>query len=309
MMVEWLLRCGLALVFVASAAAKLPSAGRSQFASALAALTAVRGVATSRALLVAVVVVELSIASGLVLAEPTGWLVASATALTVFSAVTVSAVARGVQVGCACFGALSSRPIGMPVLLRNWALTGLVFVVLSIEEEPRMFIVAAVFVGLGLLATQTVLIVQLSRRLSSPTTLAGPVSLEPPITGVVVPPVITSSGKTLSANLVLAFLSPGCRSCQRSVQDLSGLVVENRVAAAACVDEFGARPEQIASMASALTAAGIPAATNTPELIRALGVRSYPSFAVAGRDGVVTASCTSTERLFELVSIEQRIGW
>ena len=172
-----------------------------------------------------------------------------------------------------------------------------------------MFIVAAVFVGLGLLATQTVLIVQLSRRLSSPTPLAGPVSLEPPITGVVVPPLITSSGKTLSANLVLAFLSPGCRSCQRSVQDLSGLVVENRVAAAACVDEFGARPEQIASMASALTAAGIPAATNTPELIRALCVRSYPSFAVAGRDGVVTASCTSTERLFELVSIEQRIGW
>ena len=129
------------------------------------------------------------------------------------------------------------------------------------------------------------------------------------MTGVKVPPVITSSGEAGSANLVLAFLSPGCGNCERSVQELSRLMAENGIAAAACLDEFGARPEQIASMSAALTAAGVPAATNTPELIRALGVRSYPSFAISGRDGVVTASCTSTERLFELVSLEQRIGW
>ena len=148
-MVEWLLRCGLALVFVASAAAKIPSAGRSQFALALAALTAVRGVATSRVLLVAVVVIKFAMASGLVLGEPAEWLFASAAALTVFSAVAASAAAREVQVGCACFGAFSSRPIGMPVLSRNWALTGLVLLALSIEEEPHMFIVAAALSALA----------------------------------------------------------------------------------------------------------------------------------------------------------------
>jgi methylamine utilization protein MauE len=306
--VEWLIRGLLGLVLVGSAGGKLLPGGPAKFAAALTAMSGIRGATALRGLLAATVIVELAVAAGLFLGDPSTWLLAGVVLLTLFSAVAAPAIARREQVTCACFGALSARPVDLRLLLRNWALIGLALLAIAIEEAPTMMFAAVSVVALGLLMTQTVLIIQLSRRSASGSAAADRSVLEPPMTGVVVPPVVTTTGERLSADLVLAFLSPGCPSCEDTVDELAAIARDSGLTVAASLDDVDGDPEDVDRLAAMVTGAGIARVANGVDLVQALAVRTFPSFAVVDRSGVVAASCSGTEQLHEIVAVKQRIG-
>jgi hypothetical protein len=111
----------LALVFGWSAFAKARAVG------ATAASFRGLGLPSSRALTKAVVLAEGATAAVLVLRPAAGAWIALALLLA-FSVVIGRAVARRVDVACACFGSTSTRPVSTIELLRNGGLAALAIV-------------------------------------------------------------------------------------------------------------------------------------------------------------------------------------
>ena len=306
--VEWLVRGLLGLVMVGSAGGKLLPGGPAKFVAALTAMSGIRAAAALRGLLAATVAAEVVVAAGLVLGDPSTWLLAVVVLLTLFSAVAAPAIARREQVTCACFGALSARPVDLRLLLRNWALISVALLGIAIEEEPSVLFAAVSVVALGLLMTQTVLIIQLSRRSAGQSTPAAGVVHEPPRTGVTIPTVVTTAGERLSADVMLAFLSPGCPSCEDTVDELAVIGRDSGLTVAASLDDVDGDPDDVDRLVGLVTAAGIARVANGADLVQALAVRVFPSFAVVDHAGVVSASCSGSDQLHELVAVEQRIG-
>jgi uncharacterized membrane protein YphA (DoxX/SURF4 family) len=101
-------------------------------------------------LAIAVPVVELALAVGLVLAP--GWAAAGALALlAAFSVFLARAVRAGVDVGCGCFGSAGNEPVSYVELVRN-GLLGLAAAVALAAPHPVVPSLAAVLVGGAALA-------------------------------------------------------------------------------------------------------------------------------------------------------------
>ena len=84
----------------------------------------------------AVPVAELSVAAGLVVVPRAG-AVAALVLLAAFTAVLARAVAGGVGVGCACFGAAATRPVSSVELVRNAGLMALAAAALGASAPVR----------------------------------------------------------------------------------------------------------------------------------------------------------------------------
>jgi len=106
------------------------------------------GLPAADTLAVAVPVIELALAVGLVVVP--GW--AAAGALAVLAAFTVflaRAVVDGVDVGCGCFGSAGDDPVSWVELLRNGLLAGAAVLALTAPGPTAPSLPAVLVAGLG----------------------------------------------------------------------------------------------------------------------------------------------------------------
>ena len=127
----------LAGLFVVAAAAKVRTPAET------AATFRRLGVPAPGALARAVPITELVVATTL-LAVPRAGGVAATVLLAAFTAVLVSAVARGTDVPCRCFGTASHAPITTTTLLRNALLIAAAVAIAAFADEPTTPSLAAV---------------------------------------------------------------------------------------------------------------------------------------------------------------------
>jgi hypothetical protein len=114
------------------------------------------GLPAADGLAVAVPVVELPLAVGLVLAP--GWAAAGALAmLAAFSVFLAKAVRAGVDVGCGCFGSAGTEPVSFVELVRN-GLMGVAAVAALATPHPVAPSLAAVLVAGAALAIAGVIL-------------------------------------------------------------------------------------------------------------------------------------------------------
>jgi hypothetical protein len=134
----------LAVLFAWAGVAKLGARRRT------ARTFATLGLPAPAALALAVPVVELALAAGLVLAP--GWAAAGALALlAAFSVFLTRAVRAGVDVGCGCFGSAGSEPVSFVELVRN-GLLGIAAAVALAAPRPVAPSLAAILVAGAALA-------------------------------------------------------------------------------------------------------------------------------------------------------------
>lgn len=140
--------CGLVLAWAFVRAAALKLARPQMAATGFEQL----GLAMPRVLARVVPGIELVVAMALVAYPAMGGVLALGL-LSAFTLVLVSAVHRGTDAPCTCFGAMSTEPVGRPDILRNLALAGLALASLDARgpevPSPAALAVVAAAVGAG----------------------------------------------------------------------------------------------------------------------------------------------------------------
>ena len=105
------------------------------------------GLPAPATLAVAVPVVELALAAGLVVVP--GWAAAGALALlAAFSVFLARGIRAGVDVGCGCFGSAASEPVSGVELVRNAVLAGAALVALAAPAPDAPSLPAVLVAGL-----------------------------------------------------------------------------------------------------------------------------------------------------------------
>jgi len=301
-----LTRVFLAAVLVVSAATKATPSGRAAFKRSITELFGARSRGLTSAVLVGTVALELGVAAGLALGVPTQALalLAGSVLFTIFTIVLAPAIARRQRATCACFGALSHRQVGLGLVVRNETLSFAGLAALAVTGPMHVLVVAAILVGLGLYAVQTVALLHVSRGIHTPVPAPARQPFEPPATGVPVPAFdAPGAGPT---DVVLAFLSPGCGSCVDAVATVQEIVRGSRLRAVAVIDPSAAHAPELAELRQELADHRVPVAEDADRIVEALDVRAFPSFAVVDARGVVVSSCLGVDGLRELVAFDGR---
>ncbi len=300
----WLLRVLLGLVFFASAVTKITTKGRQQVYDSLTPLLSINGLGRKRAILAIVLVSEFGVVAGLTSGVPSIplWLTVVCLLLSSFTAVVAVAAARGDDVACACFGSLSTKPAGNATIARNTVLSSLALAAIAIETGKSMAWLAITILLLGLLSAQIIVLVELSRRLTNRVNsrTTSPEGSAPPLTGIPLHGLAGfHTGGGSSASTILAFLSASCEGCLRAPTEVGRIVSGQNVEPYAVVDCRGATNAEVVEMRAKLAESHIPSMQTDQgyDLVEALQVKIYPSYALVSPSGLVVGSCVGTGEL------------